>query len=328
MRLKARGVAAALAVLATAVGLSSAKSADTYPSGPIKLVLPLGAGGATDNLARISSAPVEAKLGQPIVIENRPGAGGSLASALVAQSPPDGQTLLFANFATHAVTPTLFTNLTYDPVKDFKPVTLIASQPHLVLVNNDLPVKTLAELIDYAKQNPGKLNFASAGVGSPLHLAAEYFKLKTGTDLVHVPYKSSAPALLDLIAGRVQVFFDNVSTGLPYVQSGKVRALAITSAKRSPLAPDVPTAAEAGLPDFETYGWWGVAAPAKTPPEVVEKLSATYIAGLKTPEVADKLASQGYTVIASSPSEFEDYIKKEITKWEPVIKAAKLTPTN
>ncbi len=251
-----------------------------------------------------------------------------LASALVAQSPPDGQTLLFANFATHAVTPTLFTNLTYDPIKDFKPVTLIASQPHLVLVNNDLPVKTLAELIEYAKKNPGKLNFASAGVGSPLHLAGEYFKIKTGTDLVHVPYKSSAPALLDLIAGRVQVFFDNVSTGLPYVQSGKVRALAITSAKRSPLAPDIPTAAEAGLPGFETYGWWGIAAPAKTPPEVIEKLSATYIAGLKTPEVADKLASQGYTIIASSPAEFEDYIKKEITKWEPVIRAAKLTPTN
>jgi tripartite-type tricarboxylate transporter receptor subunit TctC len=262
------------------------------------------------------------------VIENRPGAGGSLASALVAQSAPDGQTLLFANFATHAVTPTLFPDLTYDPIKDFKPVTLIASQPHLILVTPSLPVNSLAELIDYAKKNPGKLNFASAGVGSPLHLAAEYFKIKTGTDLVHVPYKSSAPALLDLIAGRVQVFFDNVSTALPYVQSGKVRALAITSSKRSPLAPDIPTVAEAGLADFETYGWWGIAAPAKTPPEVIEKLSAAYVAGLKTPEVSDKLASQGYTVIASSPAEFETYIKNEISKWAPVIKAAKLAPTN
>ena len=321
-----RGVATAIGIATATLGLAHAQSADTYPTGPIKLVLPLGAGGATDNLARISLAPVEAKFGQPLVIENRPGAGGSLASALVAQSAPDGQTLLFANFATHAVTPTLFTDLPYDPVKDFRPVTLIASQPHLVLVNNDLPVKTLAELIEYAKSNPGKLNFASAGVGSPLHLAAEYFKIKTGTDLVHVPYKSSAPALLDLIAGRVQVFFDNVSTGLPYVQSGKVRALAITSDRRSPLAPDIPTVAEAGLPDFETYGWWGIAAPAKTPPEIVEKLAAAYIEGLKSPEVAEKLGAQGYTIIASTPDEFAAYIDKEIAKWAPVIKAANITP--
>ncbi len=317
--------AGAVAIAATA---AFAQSADTYPSAPIKLVLPLGAGGATDNLARISSGPVETKFGQPIVIENRPGAGGSLASAVVAQSEPNGQTLLFANFATHAVTPTLFTNLSYDPVKDFKPVTLIASQPHFVLVNPDLGINTLAELIDYAKKNPGKLNFASAGVGSPLHLAAEYFKIKAGVDLVHVPYKSSAPALLDLIAGRVQVFFDNVSTALPHVQAGKLKALAITSAKRSPLAPEIPTVAEAGLQDFETYGWWGVAAPAKTPPAVIAKLNAAYVEALKSPEVSTKLASQGYDVIASTPEEFEAYIGKEIAKWAPVIKAANLSPTN
>lgn len=314
--------------VAAIAGTAFAQSGDTYPSGPIKLVLPLAAGGATDNLARLSSAPVETKFGQPIVIENRPGAGGSLASAVVAQSEPNGQTLLFANFATHAVTPTLFSSLSYDPVNDFKPVTLIASQPHLVLVNPDLGINTLAELIDYAKKNPGKLNFASAGVGSPLHLAAEYFKIKAGVDLVHVPYKSSAPALLDLIAGRVQVFFDNVSTGLPQVQAGKVKALAITSSKRSPLAPDVPTTAEAGLAGFETYGWWGLAAPAKTPPAVVAKLNAAYVEGLKTPELSAKLASQGYDVIASTPEEFEIYIKSEIAKWAPVIKAANIAPTN
>lgn len=328
MKLGIRHLALAASAIAAVAGAAIAQSADTYPNGPIKLVLPLAAGGATDNLARLSSAPVEAKFGQPIVIENRPGAGGSLASAVVAQAEANGQTLLFANFATHAVTPTLFTSLPYDPIKDFKPVTLIASQPHLVLVNPDLGINTLAELIDYAKKNPGKLNFASAGVGSPLHLAAEYFKIKAGVDLVHVPYKSSAPALLDLIAGRVQVFFDNVSTGLPHVQAGKLKALAITSAKRSPLAPDVPTVAEAGLADFETYGWWGLAAPAKTPPAVIAKLNAAYVEGLKSPELSAKLASQGYDVIASTPEEFEVYIKKEITKWAPVIKAANITPTN
>lgn len=301
---------------------AGAQNASGFPSLPIKLVLPLAAGGATDTLARISSGAAEASLGQSVIIENRPGAGGSLAATSVVKASADGYTLLFANFATHTVAPRLLKSVTYDALKDFAPVTLVASQPHVLLVNRELGLNSVAELIAYAKQHPGKLNYGSSGVGSPLHLAGEYFKAKAGIELVHVAYKASGPALMDMIAGRIEVMFDNLSTGLPYAQSGQLKAIAVTSSVRSPLAPDVPTMIEAGLPDFETYGWWGVAAPASTPAAIVSKISDAYRRGLADPAVARKLSEQGFTVIGSDPETFQSFVERDIARWSPVIKAA------
>ena len=315
-----------LAPLAAAFLIAQAATAlaDGYPQAPVKLVIPLAPGGATENLARIAGTEASAALRQPIIIENRPGAGGTIASAMVAKATPDGYTLLFANFATHAVAPTMFTSLRYDPIKDFAPISYLASSPHLLLVSSDLKAQSVAELIALAKSTPGKLNYASSGVGSPLHLAGEYFNATAGTDIVHVPYKSSSPALIDLMSGRVQMMFDNISTALPYVQSGKLRALAVTSSQRSPLAPEVPTVAESGLPGFETYGWWGVLAPAQTPPAVIARLSAAYSGAIKNPAVVAQLNAQGYIPIGSDPAAFRAHIASEIAKWAPVIKATGL----
>jgi tripartite-type tricarboxylate transporter receptor subunit TctC len=298
--------------------------ADGYPQAPIKLVIPLAPGGATETLARIAGTEASTALGQPIIIENRPGASGTIASAAVAKSSPDGYTLLFANFATHAVAPTMFPSLRYDPIKDFAPVSYLASSPHLLMVSKDLKAQSVADLIALAKSTPGKLNYASSGVGSPLHLAGEYFNATAGIEIVHVPYKSSAPALIDLMSGRVQMMFDNLSTALPYVQSGKVRALAVTSNRRSPLAPEIPTVVESGLPGFETYGWWGVLAPAQTPPAVIEKLSSAYMGAIKTSSVVAQLTEQGYIPIGSNGAAFAAHIESEIARWRPIIKSTGL----
>ncbi len=316
-------ILAILSTIAVAEPTSHAR-AESYPSAPIKLVLPLAAGGATDNLARIVGNAVSATLAQPIIIENRPGGGGSIASNAVAKAKADGYTLLLANFATHAVAPTMLPSLPYDPINDFTPIALLASSPHVLMVSNDTDVKTVADLVAAAKSSTSKLNFASSGVGSPLHLAGEYFNAKAGTNVVHVPYKSSVPALVDLMSGRVQMMFDNLSTGLPYVTSGKVRGLAVTSAKRSPLAPDLPTVIESGLPEFETYGWWGILAPANVPSEVVSKLSAAFMTAMNSPDVTKILIEQGYDPIGGDPAAFAKHIKSEITKWRPVIQATNI----
>jgi tripartite-type tricarboxylate transporter receptor subunit TctC len=312
---------ASMSVVTAALGQSS------FPSAPLKLVVPLAPGGATDTLARVTSGAAEAILGQSVVIENRPGAGGSLAATAVIKAPRDGYTLLFANFATHTVAPRLLKAVTYDPLRDFAPVTLLASQPHVLLVNKDLGINSLAELVARAKSNPGKLNYGSSGVGSPLHLAGEYLKERAGLDLVHVSYRASGPALMDMIAGRIEIMFDNLSTGLPYVQSGQLKAIAVTSAARSPLAPDLPTMIEAGLPDFETYGWWGIAAPASTPPEIVAKISDAYRRGLMDQDVARKLSEQGFTVLGSDPQSFQTFVEKDIARWSSAIQAAAALPS-
>lgn len=312
---------ASMSVVTAALGQSS------FPSAPLKLVVPLAPGGATDTLARVTSSAAEAILGQSVVIENRPGAGGSLAATAVIKAPGDGYTLLFANFATHTVAPRLLKAVTYDPLRDFAPVTLLASQPHVLLVNKDLGINSLADLVARAKSNPGKLNYGSSGVGSPLHLAGEYLKERAALDLVHVSYRASGPALMDMIAGRIEIMFDNLSTGLPYVQSGQLKAIAVTSAARSPLAPDLPTMIEAGLPDFETYGWWGIAAPASTPPEIVAKISDAYRRGLMDQYVDRKLSEQGFTVLGSDPLSFQAFVEKDIARWRSAIQAAAALPS-
>ena len=319
VRLFLRCVASVLLLAST-----QAYASDPYPTTTIKLVLPLAPGGATDNLARVVGNVVSAALGQPIIIENRPGGAGSIASNLVAKANADGYTLLLANFATHAVAPTMFATLPYDPIGDFVPICLLASSPHILMVSNDLKVNSVAELIALAKARPGQLNYASSGIGSPLHLAGEYFNTKAGTTMVHVPYKSSPPALIDLMSGRVDVMFDNISTALPYVKSGKVRGLAVTSTERSPLAPDLPTVSESGLHGFETYGWWGVLAPARTPPEITAKLAAAFMTAMQAPEVKSILIEQGFVPIGGSPAMFSTHIQSEIEKWRPIIKAANI----
>ena len=316
----------ALAAFATLV--CNYSHAQTYPDRPITLVIPLAPGGATDTVARIVTTVASAKLGQPIVIENRPGGAGSIASNFVAKAAPDGYTLLLANFATHTVAPTMFASLPYDPINDFLPIALLASSPHVLMVSNALNVKTLQEFIALAKQRPGKLNFASSGVGSPLHLAGEYFNAEAGVQIVHVPYKASPPALVDLMSDRVDMMFDNLTTGLPFVTSGKVTALGVTSSKRSPLAPDLPTLEEAGLPGFETYGWWGILAPAQTPSPVVAKLSAAFMEAMRAPEVTSALIAQGYDPIGADGPAFASYIKKEIARWRPIIKSSGLSEVN
>ena len=319
VRLFLRCVASVLLLAST-----QAYASDPYPTTTIKLVLRLAPGGATDNLARVVGNVVSTALGQPIIIENRPGGAGSIASNLVAKANADGYTLLLANFATHAVAPTMFATLPYDPIGDFVPICLLASSPHILMVSNDLKVNSVAELIALAKARPGQLNYASSGIGSPLHLAGEYFTTKAGTTMVHVPYKSSPPALIDLMSGRVDVMFDNISTALPYVKSGKVRGLAVTSTERSPLAPDLPTVSESGLHGFETYGWWGVLAPARTPPEITAKLAAAFMTAMQAPEVKSILIEQGFVPIGGSPAMFSTHIQSEIDKWRPIIKAANI----
>ncbi len=303
-------------------------AAPAWPSRPITLVLPLAPGGATDTLARAVAQGVSTRLGQPVVLEHRPGAGGTIASAAVARAAPDGHTLLFANFATHATAPTLFKSLAYDPIRDFKGVSLVATSPHLLLVNATSDIRTVRQLIDGGKQPGRQLNYGSSGTGSPLHLAAEYFSAQTGSAIVHVPFKSSGPALNELMAGRLDAMFDNLSSGLPLVQSGKLRALAITSSTRSALAPDTPTVQEQGVLGFNTYGWWGVLAPAKVPPAVVDRLAVAIQQTLKSPELRQTLIAQGFDPIGSSPAELDAHIGREVAKWGGVIRSAGISASS
>jgi tripartite-type tricarboxylate transporter receptor subunit TctC len=300
--------------------------ADDFPKKPIRLVLPLAPGGITDTIARIVGQKFLEATGQPLLIDNRPGAGGIVASEAVARAPADGYTLLMGNFATHSVTPTLFDKLSYDLVGDFAPISLVASSSHILMVASDVPAKDIRQLVAYGKTPGVTLNYASSGVGSPLHLAGELFAAQTGLQATHVPYKSSAPAIADMLSGRVQYMFDNLSTALPQVRSGKLRAIAQTGMTRSTAAPDIPTMAEAGLPGFQSYGWWGILAPSKTPPEVLNFLNMQLVRILQSSDVREKLDAQGADAIGNSRQEFATFIGTEIRKWAPVIKSAGLTP--
>lgn len=313
---------AAFALISGCALLGAAPVAADFPDHPISVYLPLGPGGATDNLARITSTKASEKLGQRFSIVHRPGAGGSIASNTVANAKADGYTLLFANFATHAVTPSLFASLPYDPLTDFMPISLLASQAHLVLVPASSDIETLDDLIAAAKEKT--LRYASSGIGSPLHLAAEFFASTVGLEMEHVPYESSAPALQDLIAGRIDFMFDNISSAKGFVESGDLHAVMVTSEERSSLVPDVPTAIELGLEGFSTYGWWGYMAPAGTPDAIVEQLSTVFQWAMASEEVAATLRSQGYVPIGSTAEAFEAHVAKEIAKWSIVLEEAGL----
>jgi tripartite-type tricarboxylate transporter receptor subunit TctC len=293
--------------------------AEGYPSKPIRIIVPYPPGGFNDTLARTLGQKLNEKWGQPVIVDNRPGGGTTIGTGLVAKSAPDGYTLLIVSFA-FAVNPALYATLPYDTNKEFAPVVLAANTPNLLVVNPQLPVKSVKELIALAKSRPGQLNYASAGNGSSNHLSMELFKSLTGIDAVHIPYKGSAPAVTDLIGGQVDVMFDNVPNVLPQVKAGKLHALAVSSKERSPFIKDLPTVAEAGVPGFEVSVWFGVVVPAGTPQPVIAKLNAEINGILKLPEIRQSFNSQGVETAGGTPAEFSSFIAAQTTKWAKVVK--------
>lgn len=315
---------AVLLLLCALLGANAAHAED-YPSRPIKLVVPFAAGGAVGAVARTLSTPLSAGLGQSIVIENRGGAGGIIGMDAVAKSPPDGTTLLLLHSGLTYM-PGLYRTLPFDPTGDFANIGTAVSGSYVLVVNNDLPVKTVAELIAHAKAHPGKLSYASAGIGSTLHLGAEFLKRAANIDMVHVPYKGAAQATTDLIGGQVQVMIGPVVAVLPLAQAGKLRALAVASLKRSALAPDLPTIAESGVPGFEITSWYGLAAPTGTPTAVIARLNAEIGKAMQSSDVVAQFRLQGYEPLLSTPDEMSARIKTEIATWTRIIRDAGIQP--
>jgi tripartite-type tricarboxylate transporter receptor subunit TctC len=316
-----RMVALLAGLLAFAAPAAVAAAAD-YPNRPVTIVVGFPPGGASDIMARILTAKLGSVLGQPFIVDNRPGAGGNVGCEFVAHAAPDGYTLLLGNNAILATNVSLYSKIGFDPEKDFAPISLIGTQANVLVVNNDVKAHSLAELIALAKANPGKLNFASSGYGLAAHLAGELFKAQAHIDIVHVPYKGSAPALEDVIAGQDQMMFATTSGVMGFLKNGQVRALAVTTLKRTPSLPDVPTMDEAGLPGFEATTWHGLVAPAGTPPQIIAALNKAIAATLKDPDIQQKLANLGIDIAPDSPEQFAAYIKAEIPKWAAVIKAS------
>jgi len=310
---------------ALALSASVAVMAQDYPNRPIKLIVPYPPAGGTDIVARVLTEPLSVVLGQPIIIDNRGGAAGNVGTDLAAKAPPDGYTLLFT-LSSHTINPKLYDKLPFDVERDFVPISLAAMIPQILVVNPSVPVTNVKELIAYAKANPGKLNYASVGTGSPGHIAGELFKLKTGVDMVHIPYKGGGPAVVDTIGGQVQLLFVSMPAALQHVKAGKLRALGVTSAARSIAAPDIPTIAESGVADYVVDSWYGVLAPAKTPAAILAKLNGAFVKVLESKEVRDKLLAQGAEAAPSTPADFDKLIKEELQKWEYVIRAANIKP--
>ena len=310
----------AMAVGVSFAAVSTLAAAQAWPAKPIKYVVPFAAGGTTDILARTISEKLSVALGQPVVVENKPGAGGGLGAAEVAKAAPDGYTIMGGTISTHAINASLYRNLPYDPVRDFAAITLIARVPNMLVINNDIPAKDVAELIALMKANPGKWSFASSGNGTSQHLSGELFKGMAGVDMQHIPYKGSPPALTDVMGGQVSMTFDNITTAWPLAKGGKLRALAVTTAKRSPVSPEVPTLAESGLPGYEIGSWQGVFAPAGTPPEIVKRLNMEIVKIINSPDVQKKLLELGAEPVANSPEEFTALVKTEVVKWGDVVK--------
>jgi len=308
--------------LALLCALPLLAAADTYPSKPIRFVVPYPAGGPLDTIARLLGQKVSESVKQPVVVDNKPGAGGNIGADAVAKSPADGYTILMGAVATHAINPTLYASIPYDPVRDFIPVTQVASTPNVLVVNPSVPAASVGEFIAYARANPGKLNFGSGSTGSAGHLAGELFKTQAGVEMTHVPYKGAAPAMNDLVGGQIQLMFDNLASSLGQVKAGRVRALAVTTARRTSLAPDLPTIAESGLPGFDINTWFGIFVPANTPREVVERLHAEFTRALALPDVKERMLALGAEPVGSRPDEFAAYIRAEGEKYARLIKAS------
>ena len=311
------------AVIAALAMLQTAHSED-FPARPIKILVGAPAGGTTDTMARAIADPMAAALKQPVLVENRPGAGGNLAAAAVAKSPPDGYTLL-VSFSSHTINATLYPSLPYDPIADFTPITMIARVPSLLVGRANLPAKDLKELVALAKAQPHKLTIGIGGIGSSLHLAGEKFKLMTGVDLLNVPYKGTAPALTDLLGGQIDLMFISLVTGTEQVRAGKLRAYGVTSDKRQAAFPDLPAIGEV-VPGFESTAWFGVFAPTGLPDAITQKLHTTIVAALAEPRLREQLQTEGATAVGNTPKEFMAFVREDIERWAPVVKASGAKP--
>ena len=311
-----------LAALALSIAFPVLAHAQAYPSQPIKMIVPFTAGGTTDILARTIGQKLSEAWRQPVIVENRPGAGGNIGADVVAKAKPDGYTILMGTIGTQAINASLYSKMPYDAAKDFAPVTLVAMVPNVLVVHPAVNARTVGELVALAKAKPGELNFASSSTGGSPHLSGEMFKQMTGANIVHVPYKGSAPAITDLLGGQVSLMFDNLPSALPQVKAGKLRALGVTSARRSQAAPDIPTIAESGVPGYEVDSWFGILAPAATPKEIVSKLNVEIVRILKIPEVRERLLEQGAEPVGDTPEQFAEHIRKETVKWARVVKAS------
>lgn len=309
-------------LIGSATGIAVAQD---YPNKPIRFIVPYPPGGGTDVVARILTEPLTNALGQPIIIDNRGGAAGNVGTDIAAKAPADGYNILFT-LSSHTINPKLYPKLPFDVEKDFVPISLAAMIPQILVVHPSVPANSVQELIAYAKAQPGKLNYASVGTGSPGHIAGELFKLKTGVDIVHVPYKGGGPAVTDTIGGQVQMLFVSMPAAWQHVKSGRLKAIAVTSDKRSVAAPDVPTFLESGVPDYVVNSWYGALAPAKTPPAALAKLQAAFAQVLQNPQIKEKLLLQGAEATPSTPAEFDRIIRDELAKWDYVIRAANIKP--
>jgi len=318
--MKVKPLVLALATTA-ALAAPAAHAQQTWPAKPVKILFGFPPASATDVIARTVGQKLSEKWGQPVIIDNRPGAGGNLASELAARAPADGYTIFFGTVA-NAISTAYYSKLNYDYLKDFTPITLVATTPLVLVANPSVPVKTVKELVEYAKANPGKLNFGSGGVGTSNHLAGEMFKSATGTNLVHVPYKGTPAAHADLLSGEISLMWDNIVAVTPQVNAGKFRPIAVTSASRAASLPGVPTMAEAGLAGFEAVSWIGALVPTGTPKEIVDKIHTDMVAVLRMPEVQEKLAASGAVVVGNTPAEFAAWNRNEIAKWSKAVKAS------
>ena len=317
-----RLVVAAVLGLGLTVGTGIGPSrADAYPTRPIKIIVPTPAGGPVDVIARLVGNYLTSTIGQPAVVDNRPGAGNTLGSKEAAQAEPDGYTLLYSSASGLVFAPMLQKNAGYDPITSYDPIVLVAQSSTILVVHPSVPVKSVAELVAYAKANPGKVNFSSGGIGVLPHLIGEWFKSRASIDIVHVPYRGGGPSINDLVGGQVQMTFEGTSVLLPLIKSGKLRALAVTSARRLPQLPDVPTMTESGFPGFVSTSWTGLLAPAHTPREVIEKLNAQINEGLKSAEFKSALAKLSNQPLGGTPQDFTDLIKSDIGKWTPIVQA-------
>jgi len=308
--------------LAFGVAEVHAQSDTSYPSKPIRMIVPSAPGSGPDIMARAIGQKLTEVLGQAIVIDDKPGAGGIIGSEAAAKAPPDGYTLIMSNAGAHTVNPGLYAKLPYDPVKDFAPVTLVALAPNILIVHPTLPVRNVKDLIALAKAKPGELTFGSGGNGSTAHLSGEMFKTMAGINIVHIPFKGSPAAVIGVIAGQIALAIPNIPPALPHVRSGKLKALAVTTAKRAAGVPDLPTVAEAGLPGYEATAWFGVLAPAATPPQIIARLNAAIVKIAHAREMQERLTAEGADAVGNTPEQFAQIIKSDIAKWAKVIKAS------
>jgi len=307
-------------LFALLLGGSASANAQAYPAKPIRFVVPFAAGGPTDVLARTVAQKLSAQLGRPVIADNRPGAGGNLGADVVAKAEPDGYTVLMGTNGPLAVNVSLYPKLPYDPLRDFAPITQVAFVPNVLVVHPSLPVGSVRELIDLLKANPDKYSFASGGNGTTQHLGGEMFKVLAGVKMQHIPYKGGGPALNDVLGGQVPIMFESIATGMTHVRAGKLRALGVTSAQRNPAAPELPTVAEAGVPGYEITAWYGIVAPAGTPPDIVRRLNAELVLAIRSPEIAQRIAALGGAPIANTAEEFQAFLRTDVERWAKVVR--------